>query len=214
MRRTITITTAAAALLAAGLTAAAPAMAAGRGPGGSGSCTGSGPTTSTSTQWGQGMGRGSGAAQRGASVSVGTLTADQRADLAYLAEEEKLAHDVYTVLATRYPAATVFARIAESEQQHWDTLVSLLDRYDVADPTAGKAVGQFESADIATLYRQLLDSATTVTAAYQVGIAVEQDDLAEIDRMDDSITAPDASRVLDNLAAGSERHLAAFERLA
>jgi hypothetical protein len=47
-------------------------------------------------------------------ASQGTLTAAQKATLADMAEEEKLAHDLYTALAARYDVR-VFERIATAE---------------------------------------------------------------------------------------------------
>lgn len=221
MRRSMKITTTAAALVAGGALMASPAMAAGFGPG-SGTCTGTQVSAPSTASQGFGrMGRGmmaNGAGQRGGmqsgslySVPSGTLTETQKSSLAYMAEEEKLAHDVYTRLAERYPTATVFTRIAASEQQHLDAVRTLLSRYGIADPTAGKAIGQFASADIASLYGDLLDSATTLTAAYDAGVAIEQDDIAELDKAGVGVTAPDVLRVYSNLRTASERHLAAFE---
>ena len=43
-----------------------------------------------------------------------TLTADQKANVASMVEEEKLAHDVYVALAAKFPADFQFARIANS----------------------------------------------------------------------------------------------------
>lgn len=231
MRRSITIATTTAAVLAGGLVVITPAAAAGFG-GGSGMRNGMGVQASSSrtTGMGQGMGQGMGrrgpgagttaaTAQRGsmhstnlANVGSGTLTDAQKARLAYMAEEEKLAHDVYTRLAEKYPTERVFSRISDSEQQHLDSVRTLLVRYDVADPTAGKGIGQFASADISSLYSDLLASAATIVGAYQAGVAIEEDDIAELAKADDGVTAPDVNLVYDNLTTASERHLAAFQR--
>ncbi len=229
MRRSVKIATTTAAMVAGGVLVASSALAATYGPG-SANCTGTGTgvQANSSTAQGQGFGGGqrgmgrnaqqSGTVQRGAShaqnlaaVGSGTLTQQQKDDLQYMAEEEKLAHDVYTALAAKFPG-TMFSRIADSEQQHLDSVRSLLARYDLADPTAGRAIGQFASADISALYADLMGSASTVTAAYQVGVTIEKDDLAELDRADNGVTAPDVNLVYGNLAKASERHLAAFER--
>lgn len=233
MRRSVKIATATVAMLTGGLLVTTPAFAATYGPG-SGNCTGTGPQATSSTMQGQGYGRAQGygrgprggmgqmaqqgTAQRGTmhaqnldAVGSGTLTQAQKDSLQYMAEEEKLAHDVYTQLAAKYPG-TIFSRIADSEQQHLTTVRTLLDRYNLADPTAGKSIGQFTSADISSLYTDLLASATSVTAAYQVGVTIEKDDLVELGKADDGVTAPDVALVYANLTKASERHLTAFER--
>ena len=54
-----------------------------------------------------------------------------------MAEEEKLAHDVYVALAARYPDLMQFARIQRSETMHLTAVRTLLTRYGIADPTTG-----------------------------------------------------------------------------
>lgn len=51
-----------------------------------------------------------------------------------MAEEEKLAHDLYTAFADRYEVR-IFGRIAAAETNHLTAVRTLLDRYDVTDPT-------------------------------------------------------------------------------
>ena len=46
-----------------------------------------------------------------------------------MAEEEKLAHDLYTAFAARYDVR-VFQRIAAAETRHLTVVRTLLDRYD------------------------------------------------------------------------------------
>ncbi len=71
-------------------------------------------------------------------AAKGTLTAEQHSTLAAMAQEEKLAHDLYVAFGDRYDAA-IFDRIAGSETQHLTIVRALLDRYGLADPTAGAA---------------------------------------------------------------------------
>lgn len=209
MRRSLIIATTVAA--AGTLLAAIPVGAATN----NGTCDGTGPKAGT----GQGMRQGQGPARAGhrgqgqglMNLPTGTLTDEQKADLAYMAEEEKLAHDVYTVLGKKYPKTRIFKTISNSEQRHWDAVVMLLGRYGLDDPTKGKAAGEFVSADLQAMYKDLLAGATTRAKALQVGVAIEQDDLAELAEASKDVTAADVSRVYTNLTAASERHLAAFE---
>jgi hypothetical protein len=161
MRRSLIIaTTAAGAALAAGLIAV-PALA------GSTTTTTTSPTTSTGYGTGYGVGTGAGMgvgngtglgrsaqgtdADPLAGLSQGTLTADQKSRLAGMAEEEKLAHDVYVVLAASTQDAR-FARIATAEARHLTEVRALLARYGIADPTAGKADGQFATGSVQELF--------------------------------------------------------------
>ncbi len=228
MRRTLATT----GIIAASLTALAisvtPVMAAqGQwGPGdGTGTCTAT--TTGSANAYGNGNGMGNGmGARRGmqgqgfgqgtgmngslANLEQGTLTAAQKTDLAAMAEEEKMAHDVYVTLAAKYPEIYQFSRIARAETQHLSLVQAALARYGLADPTSGMDVGEFRSAVFQDLYDDLVASATTATKALAAGVTIEKTDIADLKDAMSDITAPDVLQVYTNLLKGSERHLAAF----
>ncbi len=194
-----------------GTTATPAADGTGQGYGrgnGRGNGMGNGPAS------GMGMGMGmEGSANRGQGANLaamGTLTADQKGDLASMAEEEKLAHDVYVALAAKFPADYQFARIANSESVHQTALRTLLTRYDIADPSAGRAAGDFSTADFQKLYDSLVAQATTATNALEVGVAVEKLDIADLTSALDGVTAPDVMQTYTNLRNASEHHLTAF----
>jgi hypothetical protein len=141
------------------------------------------------------------------------LTAAQKTALAGMAEEEKLARDLYTAFAARY-GTRVFATIGRAESTHLAAIRTLLARYGIADPTAGRAAGSFASADMAAMYTKLLaDGKVSLAAAYGVGKAVELDDIAELDQALAGLTASDVRQAYTNLRRGSTQHLAAFNRL-
>lgn len=224
MRRSLAVT----GIIAAGLTAlamgATPAFAQG-GPNpnasGTGVCTVTGTTPSNPNAGTGGMGmngnrgngRGMNSAVRGTGANLpasGTLTADQKADVAYMVEEEKLAHDVYVALAAKFPADFQFARIANSEAQHEAALRTILTRYNLADPTAGLAAGEFSTSDFQKLYSDLVAQATTAANALEVGVAIEKLDIADLTSSLEGVTAPDVIQVYTNLRRASQQHLTAF----
>ncbi|MGN6303029.1 MAG: DUF2202 domain-containing protein [Angustibacter sp.] len=142
----------------------------------------------------------------------GTLTAAQKQQLAAMAEEEKLAHDVYTVLGER-TGDVRFARIAASEQQHLAMVRVLLTRYGVNDPTAGRDAGEFASAATAQAYTGYVSTGSaSLQAALGVGRTIESADLADLKAAAQGVDAPDVSTVYDRLATASSHHLAAFSR--
>lgn len=142
----------------------------------------------------------------------GTLTDAQRSGLAANAEEEKLAHDLYTEFANRYDAR-IFDRIAASETTHLEAIRTLLSRYGITDPTANQAPGHFTTPAVQTTYDQLLaQGAASQDAALQVGKTVETTDISLLRESLNSLTAPDVQRVYGNLLTASQHHLAAFER--
>jgi len=162
-----------------------------------------------------GMGRGSGMqagmGMAGATTAPsGTLTTDQKTSLAGMADEEKLAQDLYALLATKYPNDIQFARITRAESMHLAAIRSLLARYGVTDPTAGLGAGEFASATTQSLYASLLASATNDSTALAAGVAVEKDDIAALTAAKAGVTAPDVLQVYTNLLTASQRHLTAF----
>ncbi|MFJ9539724.1 DUF2202 domain-containing protein [Streptomyces sp. NPDC101225] len=166
-------------------------------------------------EWhGNGVGdtrRDGGCTGSGAPAPQGTLTAAQKTTLARMAEEEKLAHDLYTAFADRYDVR-IFERIASAETSRLTAVRSLLDRYDVTDPTAGKATGAFTDPAVRATYdRYLKQGDGSLNAALNTGRAVEADDIAALHHALTGLTAPDARQIYGNLLAASERHQEAFE---
>ncbi|MDN3027124.1 DUF2202 domain-containing protein [Streptomyces sp. S.PB5] len=144
-------------------------------------------------------------------AAQGTLTAAQKTTLADMAEEEKLAHDLYTAFAARYDVH-VFERIAAAETSHLSAVRTLLDRYDVTDPTAGKPAGEFTDPAVQATYDRLLKQGEdSLSGALKAGRTVETEDIAALKKALSGLTAPDTRQVYTNLLAASERHLAAFE---
>jgi hypothetical protein len=146
-------------------------------------------------------------------VPGGTLTPEQSAALAGMAEEEKVAQDLYAAFAAMYPSP-VWDAIGAAESTHLAAIRSLLARYGIADPTAGRAAGSFASPAAGTLYADLLaQGSVSEIAAFGVGRTVELDDIAKLDAARAGLTAPDVLRVYGNLRNGSTHHFAAFSRL-
>jgi hypothetical protein len=94
-----------------------------------------------------------------------------------------------------------------------DLMRGLLKTYGIKDPTIGKAVGKFNNASLAALYKKLIaDGSVSLVAALNAGIAVEKKDIADIDKILKTKQPDDVKYVLDRLLAGSYNHLAAFTR--
>ncbi|WP_143448656.1 DUF2202 domain-containing protein [Kineosporia sp. A_224] len=140
----------------------------------------------------------------------GTLTDAQKSTLAGMAEEEKLAHDVYVVLAGS-TGDRRFTMIAASEARHLSAVRTLLDRYDVTDPTVGKADGSFTTPAVQSLYDSLVaEGKSSLTAALTVGQKIEKLDIADLAKAGADVKAADVTTVYSRLSAASQHHLAAF----
>src|SRR5690349_24736371 len=89
-----------------------------------------------------------------ASTAVPTsLSAAEAATLRRMREEEKLAHDVYAVLASK---GVAFARIQQAERRHFEVIGWQLERYGIPDPSAGKGAGELEDPALQTSYSELV----------------------------------------------------------
>ncbi len=142
-----------------------------------------------------------------------TVSADAELtrNLTHMRDEERLARDIYTALAAKYPQAAPFVNIARSEQVHFDTMGILLTRYGLPDPSAGRNPGVYSDPALQALYDKLLTSGgESLTMAYDVGIAVENLDIADLKAAIGKTGQADAKAAFTNLLNGSQNHLAAF----
>ena len=142
-----------------------------------------------------------------------TATADTTlsTNLTHMRDEERLARDIYTTLAAKYSQAAPFVNIARSEQVHFDTMGLLLTRYGVADPSAGKNPGTYAEPALQSLYDKLLASGSeSLAKAYDVGVAVENLDIADLKAAISQTSQADVKAAFTNLMNGSANHLAAF----
>jgi hypothetical protein len=138
------------------------------------------------------------------------LTADEKADLLYMREEEKLARDIYLKFDETFGSAP-FALVAVSEQRHMDAMLKLLLKYGLADPAAGKLAGEFTDPELQALYDGLVAKGlTSELDALLVGGLIEEVDASDLAKAAARTAKVDIDRVYANLACGSRNHLRAF----
>lgn len=149
-------------------------------------------------------------------AEMGDLDDEQLAtlmeDLVFMANEEKLAHDVYAYFAGMYDLP-IFGNIAESEARHQEAVNVVLERYGLDDTAIGLTAGEFSNDRIDDLYSQLIaQGSASLDAALEVGVTIEEIDIADLkDRLEGlEELAPDVYEMYSHLLAGSENHLAAF----
>ena len=151
------------------------------------------------------------AGQNGKGIFTGqqALTAAEVEHLIYLREEEKLAHDVYVYLFDKW-GQWIFQSIAESEQRHMDAVKNLLDKYGIDDPATGEA-GEFTNPELQALYDSLtLDGSASKLDALEVGVFIEETDIADLQDIIDETEKLDITKVCENLMEGSTNHWEAF----
>jgi len=149
----------------------------------------------------------------GSTASTSYSDADL-AGLLYMIEEEKLAGDLYDALFEQ-TGLRVFDRIGDAEDQHQATLVAQAQSLGLnLDEVLSLPEGVFANPELQALYDSLLSSASVSTrAALEVGVLVENADIADLQTAGVSLVGTPLGDAYDNLLAGSVRHLAAFEGL-
>lgn len=134
--------------------------------------------------------------------------------IAFMRDEERTSRDVYHAIAELYPDTTAFSRIAGAEQRHFDSAGQLLTRYGLDDPSEGRDAGSYADAGLTEFYDQLMTQAKiSVDEAYEVGVTVEETDIADLESNLDGDLPADVKALWTNLLAGSNNHLAAFTAL-
>jgi hypothetical protein len=147
-----------------------------------------------------------------AQAATPTVSSKVKTQLLYLIEEEKLARDVYAALDA-VSISQKFSNIAKSEQTHMDAVAGLLKTYGIKNPTTGKKPGVFTNKSLAALYKTLVTKGKKSSIdALQVGILIEEKDLADLATLSKSITQTDIKTAVAFLKKGSENHLRAFKR--
>ncbi|MCC6538273.1 MAG: DUF2202 domain-containing protein [Bryobacterales bacterium] len=147
----------------------------------------------------------------GGTAITAPLTQKEAAQLRWMREEEKLARDVYRFLYAKWNVR-IFTNIGDSEEQHFRAIGTQLERFGVADPSAGLEAGQFSDARFVQLYAELTaKGATSLKDALEVGIAIEQLDIADLETALVETTQASLKRVFNSLMTASYSHLDSFE---
>ena len=145
------------------------------------------------------------------STPIAKLTGQQKEDLIFMYQEEKMARDVYKTLGDIW-GANIFYNIQNSEQKHMDAIKSLLEKYSIPVPVIDET-GVFENAELQDLYNQLVEQGkTSLEEAYNVGVLIEETDIEDLQAK--IVGVPDdINTVYSNLLNGSYHHLNAFNRM-
>ncbi len=140
------------------------------------------------------------------SPEVETLSQTEIDDLKFLREEEKLARDVYLFSYDKY-TQDIFNNISQSEQQHMDSILTLLNRYNIDDPASTER-GVFINQTLQNLYNDLIiQSDVSLLEALKVGATIEDLDINDIDDFEDRTDKTDILNTYDKLKCGSRNHM-------
>jgi hypothetical protein len=131
----------------------------------------------------------------------------EKSDLIFLREEEKLAHDVYIYAYHKYNN-TSFLNISNSELSHTNSVLALLTQRNISDPAANLKEGEYTNKDLQAIYNSLIlivDSSET--HAIKVGATIEDLDINDIHHFYLHTSNNDILLVYDRLTCGSRNHM-------
>lgn len=137
-----------------------------------------------------------------------SLTDEEREDLLFLREEEKLARDVYLYSYQKYGTKN-FRNIIKSEEKHMSSVLKLLKKYNIDDPALG--IGIFVNNFLQEKYNELTEkSDISELDALLVGNYIEDLDIDDLTQKEKRTTKEDLLKVYGSLKCGSRNHLRSF----
>ena len=140
------------------------------------------------------------------------LSENEKEELLYTREEEKLARDVYLTLYNKWKLP-IFQNIARAEQHHMDMVGILIKKYGVKDPVINR-IGVFTNKHLQELYKKLVaEGEKSLINALKVGALIEELDIHDLKKAMENTDNEDIRIVYANLMKGSRNHLRAFVRL-
>lgn len=141
---------------------------------------------------------------------TGTLSEEERADILFVFEEEKMARDVYTSLGATWSWQSI-GHVARSESMHMSAAGAILDRYAVAEPKETQVSGTYHDKQLQALYDQLMrDGSPSQLDAIKAGLYIEEFDIADIKKRMSRSDDKDVRQVYQYLLDGSYMHLRHF----
>ena len=139
---------------------------------------------------------------------IDSLTDQEKADLIFMLEEEKLARDSYLHLSELW-SEPQFANIASSEQKHMDAITDLCNTYQVEFTILDQGV--FENAELQELYNDLVaQGEISAIEALKVGATIEDVDIVDLEERATQTSRADIQATYESLTCGSRNHLRAF----
>ena len=145
----------------------------------------------------------------GETTPIETISEQEKMDLIFLREEEKLARDVYLYAYDKY-GQKIHTNVANSEQKHMDQVLVLLEKYGLEDPASADR-GVFSNSDLEDLYSNLTAIAdTSVIGAYLVGAIIEDLDIKDIVHFEQNTTNQELLDMYSALVCGSRNHMRGY----
>lgn len=138
-----------------------------------------------------------------------SLTENEKTNLQFMREEEKLARDVYIHFDEKYDL-NIFNNISTSEQYHMDAVLEIMEKYELDDPSSSE-LGVFSNASLQELYDDLISKGNvSLVEALKVGATIEDLDIKDLDESLGATSKDDIINMYELLKCGSSNHLRGF----
>jgi len=140
------------------------------------------------------------------------VSSSEEKELLYMREEEKMAHDIYSLMYDKW-GLRPFYNITGAEERHMSAVKSMIDKYALTDPVKDIKVGAFTNMEIKKLYTGLLEQGNkSAIDALKAGAEVEEVDIKDLMQAIKDTDNKDIKFVYNNLLNASGNHLRAFMR--
>jgi len=155
------------------------------------------------------------------------LSLEQKATLAYMWDEERLARDIYLALNALTPSQTLYNIATKGELQHIASVQTLIQKYDLnifnttdysgaysEDALEAYNTGVYNTPEITALYSELYTKGEqSLQDALEVGCMVEVTDINDLNTDIKLVqNAEDIRLVFEGLRSGSYNHYWAFDK--
>lgn len=129
-----------------------------------------------------------------------------------LAEEEKLAHDLYAYFAQKWNHP-VFEHIQQAETRHLMHFRQRMAQAQLTDPTQNLTGGKFSNEALQKEFERFKAlGEQSLEAALKVGLEIEEMDIHDLTQWRQQATLPADQQLADRLIQASAHHLQAFHR--
>ncbi|PHN97315.1 hypothetical protein CSC81_09540 [Tenacibaculum discolor] len=140
-----------------------------------------------------------------------TLSQQEKNEMLFMLEEEKLAFDIYNFLNEKWNLR-VFGNISQSEERHMNAMKGLLQYNNIAF-TLNKERGVFKNSELQKLYDELISKGQkSKLDALEVGKLIEEKDIEDLQLAIKNTYDEYSINVYTNLLNASYNHLNAFNR--
>lgn len=138
-----------------------------------------------------------------------SITQEEKENVQFLKEEEKLARDVYLYAYDVYQL-NLFKNISNSEQSHMNNVDLIMEAYNIQD-LSPEVRGDFQNQDLQKMYIELTALVEkSVEDALKVGATIEDLDINDLNYFISNTSRPDINNMYELLRCGSTNHMRAF----